>query len=457
MAVLRAGAKDSFCLYCYWSDYDFFKRRPFLKDAIDALQWLYDEFLQGRAVRISISLPPRAGKSYLISLFCSWWLGKFPESSVMRNTATARLYRKFSYDVRNIIRSIRFRYVFDVELAHDKKNLEGWNLTTAKQVSYFGAGVGGSIIGFGAGIALTDDLYPSMEHALSETYNDKVQVWKESAHDSRKEKNCPEIFIGTRWTPHDVIGKALEEGKIDRAIRIAALTEDNKSFCEDVKSTAEYLEIKSDIDESIWEAEYMQDPSDKKGKLFPKESLKFYDAQQVDLSDPKWAEHIEYVFIPIDAADTGGDFYAAPAMVLIGERIYIPEVIFSTDGVEATEPETVSLIRRWRAQGAEFEGNGGWVSMGKSIRRTLSEEAPNCSYRIIKNTVNKGTRILAQAGFIRKHICFRSDWETGDPQYRAFMKNLMAYMREGGNKNDDAPDVLAGGAKHFFNRFSNLF
>lgn len=107
----------------------------------------------------------------------------------MRNTCTATLFRKFSYDARNIVRSKKYKQAFpDIQLADDKQNIDGWNLITSKQVAYFGSGVGGTIIGFGANIAITDDLYRNLDDAIIGTYNESVIRWKESAHDSRKEK-----------------------------------------------------------------------------------------------------------------------------------------------------------------------------------------------------------------------------------------------------------------------------
>jgi hypothetical protein len=456
--MLKSGAYQNFTLFCYYYDYEFFSRRSFLKEVMGVFQWVFDEYMEGRPRRAGASLPPRAGKSYVTSLFCAWWLGRLPKLSVMRNTCTARLYDKFSYDVRNIVKSERFKAIFpEVELAPDKQNLDGWNLKTSKQVGYFGAGVGGTIIGFGANIAITDDLYPDMERALSVAWNDKVHSWKESAHDSRKELACPEIFIGTRWTPTDVIGAAQEAGKIDRQIRIPALTEEGYSFCEAVKSTEEYLEIQADIDSSIWDAEYMQDPKEAKGKLFPLEELHFYDPAQLDFSDPVCRQEVEFVHVQIDPADEGGDFYAAPVMCLIGSDIYVPDVLFNTSGVEINRPDTVALCRQWHAEQANFEGNGGWQSMGKQIRADLEEVLADCSYRIFNSTTNKETRILAQAGFIKRRIFFRSDWKDCGRQYRDFVTNLTSYLRTGGNKNDDAPDVLAGGAKFFVDTFPHLF
>jgi len=264
-------SRRDFWQFCLFYDYDFFIKRPFLEKVAIAFMKIHRNEIK----RLSVSMPPRAGKSYITSLFCAWTLGKFPTDSVMRNTCTARLYEKFSYDVRNIVKSEKFQQVFtDVKLAMDKQAVNGWNLTNSRQVGYFGAGVGGTIIGFGATkLAITDDLYKDIKDALSEFYNDSVHQWKASTHDSRKEKNCPEIFIGTRWSKKDVIGKAIETDKIDLQVTIPALKENGESFCEDVKSTDEYIETKQSIDPFIWEAEYMQTPADVKGTLFSSDVL----------------------------------------------------------------------------------------------------------------------------------------------------------------------------------------
>lgn len=103
--------------------------------------------------------------------------------------------------------------------------------TLPGKVSYFGAGVGGTVIGFGASmLAMTDDLYKSLEDALSDTNNEKVWSWKQGTHDSRIEGNCCSIDIGTRWSATDVLGRMEEMGKYDEIIRIAALDENDRSF-----------------------------------------------------------------------------------------------------------------------------------------------------------------------------------------------------------------------------------
>ena len=169
------GASFDFWTFCTYLDPEFFKARPFLKDIALAFQ----QIAEGKIKSLSVSLPPRAGKSYITTLYCAWLLGTNPEGSVMRNTCTATLYLKFSYDVRAVFKSDKFRRVFpEVTLSYDKANLQGWNTNKSKQVGFFGAGVGGTIIGFGANLcAITDDLYRGLEDALSDTVNDRVHQW----------------------------------------------------------------------------------------------------------------------------------------------------------------------------------------------------------------------------------------------------------------------------------------
>jgi len=257
--------RREFWEFCLFYDNEFFKKRLFLQEVAEAFQ----QIEEGKIRSLSVSMPPRAGKSYIASLFCAWTIGRNPSESVMRNTCTATLYQKFSYDVRAAVKSDKFKQVFpSVILSDDKANLQGWNTNSAKQVSYFGAGVGGTIIGFGASnIAVTDDLYTGLEQALSDTQNDRIIQWKEATHDSRFESGCKRIDIGTRWSLNDVIGRQMNEGIYDKSIVIPALVE-GKSFCEDVMTTAEYLEKQKRTEESIWMAEYMQEPVDIKGRLF---------------------------------------------------------------------------------------------------------------------------------------------------------------------------------------------
>lgn len=446
-AVNRRLAYLEFWEFCLYYDYEFFIKRPFLKEVADAFQYLYEQRIAGNSTRIAVSMPPRAGKSYITSLFCAWFLGKLPKLCVMRNSCTATLYQKLSRHVRNMVKSDAYRRVFpEIKLSVDNQALDGWALDTSRNGAYFGGGIDGTIIGSGADLSINDDLYRSLADALSPGYNEKVLEWKEGTADSRKEKNCSEIYIGTRWRKGDVIGVAIEKGKIERNIVIAALTPDNKSFCEDVRSTAEYLETKKDIAKAIWDAEYMQDPTSPEGLMFPEEALNYYNPETVH---PE--ELSEYRAGFCDPADEGGDSLSFPAGYLVENKVYIHDVIYNTKGTDINEPKCVEFIQAHELNAIEIESNSAWTIFRKNVKRLAEEAGSICEIKSRNSTTNKHTRILAASAFIRNHFVFRSDWKTGSDDYRRFMENLTSYMEvQAGtakNKHDDAPDSCAGLAK----------
>ncbi|HEX7906240.1 MAG TPA: hypothetical protein VF487_20340 [Chitinophagaceae bacterium] len=438
-------------------DAEFFRKRPFLEEIADALQTVYDEYTKGNAIKISISLPPRAGKSYITSLFCSWWIGNLPELCVMRNTATSTLYRKFSYDIRAILKLPDYKKVFPfIELSPDKQNIDGWSITQSKQGAYFGGGVGTNIIGFGANLAITDDLYSGFDEALSIIYSEKVDLWKQGSHNSRMEKNCPEIYIGTRWSIQDVIGKAIEKGDMYKSISVSALNNESRSFCEEVKSTDEYLKIKADTDQMVWEAEYQQQPIEASGLLFPISELKFFDPANLDEIKKKK----EYSFGYTDPANKGGDYFCSAFSDLVVTDVFVDHVFCNKDGADPNNVIHSDYICTNKTMAYEYEGVFAWQEKAKKLREMVQVKFQDCNFRIVNPTTNKQTRILAESGFIKNHFWFRSDWET-IPEYRIFMKLLTTYLRNQTGtkqaKNDDPPDVLAGMASHYRKTFSHLW
>ena len=92
-------SRRNFWQFCLFMDNELFGKRLFLKEIADSLQ----EVEEGKLQSLSVSLPPRAAKSYITTMFCAWTLGRNPTESIMRNTCTATLYLKFSYDVRNLL------------------------------------------------------------------------------------------------------------------------------------------------------------------------------------------------------------------------------------------------------------------------------------------------------------------------------------------------------------------
>ena len=433
----REAKRGSFLSYCLYWDVAFFAKRPILKKVIEAFQKVYDAYSDNRQIRIAISTPPRLGKSYLTSLFCSFMLGHFPDGSIMRNTCTSDLHMKLTKDVSRMLTSQKWKDCFETDISLKTNNAKQISLETAKQVSYFGAGVGGTIIGFGASLlAITDDVFKTMDDALSDITNERIVSWDESAMSSRIEGNCCRIDIGTRWTKNDIIGRNIDE--YDYIVSIPALDENGKSICEEVQTTEQYLHTKRKVSPITWNAEYMQSPIDIEGQLFKASELMFS-----DLMPSKYESNLSVC----DTADTGSNYLSSPMVKKVGDLYYLYDVVFTQMEMELSEPIIKGTYIENKVEIARFESNNG----GKLFAKEIEKDVPNTAFYWKQTTSNKETRILTDAFWIKKHIVFRYPYdEQKHPNgyregsdYDLFMRQFTAYVKGKSDQYDDAPDSLS--------------
>lgn len=443
--VLRQGGRQNFWLFLCYMDFEFFyKRRRFLKAVAIIFQILVDKYLEEIAIKIALSMPPRSGKSYLVSMFCAYWFGRFPDKSVMRNCCTAGLYEEFSYAVRGIVKSDKFKEVFpELVLSKNRQNLASWAFESSLQCAYFGAGVNGNIIGKGANLAITDDLYSGMKDAMSDAVQATTRMWKIGEHDSRMERNCPEIFVGTRWTVSDVIGETMATGLVDHVISFSALEFVNgqwQTFCDDVKTTEEYIAIRDNplMDEMTWLAEYQQEPIETKGLLLPKSELNY------DTVDHRLCS---YRFAVGDPANTGGDKFAVPFCGVMptttGLKVYVFDALCNLDGIMANTPRIADKCEQWGIEDFYLEVNGVGLASFVDIQGKLGNT--DLLPFDTKSTENKEVRILSNFEFIRKFFVFPHNLEA---EYGVFFADLTTYIKGGKNVHKkDAIDVLSRAAE----------
>jgi predicted phage terminase large subunit-like protein len=440
-------------------DYDFFTvRKPHLREIAKALQMIE----AGLITKLTLSLPPRAGKSYIVSLFCAWYLGKHSEKSIMRNAYGDSLAMKFSYDVRTIIQLPDYLEVFPhMKLKSDKSQVADWAVTEAKQSSYFCAGVGGSVTGKGCdGIAILDDPVKNIDEGMSENVLEKKWQWYTSTHKSRMEKNCPEIQIATRWSKKDIIGRIEENDKVVSLenflldpslyvnfwvqVVVPALDKNGESFCDEIKSTREYHELKRITDSFIWEAEFMQNPVESKGSLFPELDLKYFrmsELRRYENGALKGKIICDATVGTTDTADEGLDFLGSIIGRMIGGKVYVTDVVFTQDPIEVTEPRVAQQIIDTECNRMQIESNAGGKSFAKNIQKLCKGLTP-CTITWKATSQNKETRILMKSGMIKEYFVFRSkdDYAPGS-DYDLFMRQLFGYVKFGTNKHDDAADV----------------
>lgn len=440
--------RRDFWEFCLYMDNNFFtERAEILRPLAHEMQRLVKPLPPQTELDIlNISLPPRTGKSYLATLFSAWCIGHYPKESIMRNSVTGQLYMKFSGDLIDIMtgQSHRDRYsnIFQVEFS--TQSVTGWKLANAKQgVTYFGGGVGGTIIGMGASLlSILDDSVKNEEEALSENALDKKWGWYTSTMDSRQEKGVKRLFIGTRWSKHDIVGRLMDNGIFDKktakSVEVPALI-DGKSFCENIHSTQSLKEKKKLLSDILWEAEWQQKPIEAKGLVFPKLNRFSKDEYFRENGTPLFEP--DGILVVGDIADEGSDSLCVPVGYLLNGKVFIPDVLFTKDPIEVTQPLTASFILKHKPQRVQFESNNGGKGYALEVKRLVREKTSRIPIKWKHTSSNKHTRILMGSGKIKEDFYFleEDDYEMGSDYYR-FVEEIKRYNKLGKVKHDDGPD-----------------
>ena len=264
----------------------------FLKDLID-----------GKRPRLIITMPPRSGKSEIVSRrFPAYFLGKYPDLSIISVSYSATLAEDFCRDVQRIIDSDEYKAIFPNTKLSDKKDKnykrtsDIFEIVDHKGV-YCSAGVGGGITGKGCDILIIDDPIKNRQEANSENTRKKIFDWYSSTAYTRLSPIGGVIMMCTRWHLDDLIGKVLSDKnqKPFHVISYPAIAEHDEPHRKQGEAlhperfSLEILnEIKSTLSASDWLSLYQQRPTPEGGAIFEVSKLRYFD----ESSEPKRFDQI---------------------------------------------------------------------------------------------------------------------------------------------------------------------
>jgi len=156
-----------------------------------------------------VFMPPGSAKStYASVLFPPWFMGRHPECNVLGVSNNLDLAETFSRRARNIVASQRYRNAFVFGCSQDSKSAGSWE--TERGGTYYAAGVGGTITGRRADLAIIDDPVRNREEADSERIRDKQWDWYVNDFTTRLKPGGRQILIQTRWHEDDLGGRLLD-------------------------------------------------------------------------------------------------------------------------------------------------------------------------------------------------------------------------------------------------------
>jgi predicted phage terminase large subunit-like protein len=176
------------------------------------LATLLEDIEARRKDRICVSVPPRHGKSQMVSIYyAAWYLGRNPDHKIMLVSHTTDLAVDFGRKVRNLINTPEYQEVFpNVQLAKDSKSAGRWNTSLGGE--FFAAGVGSALAGRGAHLLLVDDPH-SEQDVLSGNFGvfEKAYEWFAFGARTRLMPGGAVAIVHTRWHQDDLIGRLVRD------------------------------------------------------------------------------------------------------------------------------------------------------------------------------------------------------------------------------------------------------
>lgn len=426
---------------------------------IEAFQGLLDDRLD----LVSISLPPGTGKSTLEIFFLALVGGWFPNDFNLSSAHSSILTRSL-YDGINEILNDPYEYTWHeifpcIKLQGTNAKETTINLERAGRFkTWTFRSIDGSLTGATRcnRFETADDLVSGIEEALNNTRLENLWVKVVNDLRSRRLDGCKELFLATRWSTRDPIGKLKTrfEGS-DRAqfIAVPALDESGESnftYKYNGFSTEYFLEQKELMDEISFKCLYQQQPIEREGLQFPPDALRrFYtDERQVPSTQKIFSifpdTEPDAIWAVCDTKDKGADFESLPIAYQFGEDYYILDVVFDDTTDYATlDQKTADILIKHNPHRARFESNQAGGRIADNIEKMIKGLCrTNIETRY--TTANKETKILANSAWIIKHCLFlESTLYTTQSDYGKFMANLSSYSTRAKVVHDDAPDSMA--------------
>ena len=491
---------DDFLLFNRFMFKAQFKRKWAQWEHLYKISDVLDKVLNGEITRLMIHIAPRYGKTELaVKSLIAYCLALNPGAKFIHLSYSDTLAVDNSEAAKDLVTSAEYQRIFPhVQIKQSSRGKKKWYTTEMGGV--YATSSGGQITGFGAGQTdeaedlgeddeeldkeiseLEDKIIESWlgvkakfggaiiiddpnkpDDADSEILRNKVNERYDSTISNRvNSRKTPIIIIQQRTHEDDLSGYLLrkqgrvEDGGVWHVLSLPSIKEDGTALCPQKHTIDELLALQHHND-IVFQRQHMQNPKPKSGLLFPIDELNYFDFEEMEtaLNDP------EYNFLPVDPANEGGDDFAAGPFKLIGDRIYLTDVLYNTDGSDMNEIAVLDMIVKHLPSSVGVESVFGWKETAIRIKEAAQEKGYENDFRMLRPRTNKHTRIVNRSSFIKNHFYFRRDWDQF-PQYAKFMRILTSYLRiqeaGKGNKHDDAPDLCEMAAKYYEVMFPHLW
>lgn len=279
--------------------------RPHIQYLSDRLTEAVRAVERGENRYMTISMPPRMGKSTLTSINLPiWLLRQHPDWKIGLISHSPQLATAWGRQVRRFVEEDGERW--GIKIAGDAGAVSEWQTTRGGGIVSRSA-PGQSITGLGFKVMLMDDVVKDFADAHSESKREAIWDWWQANAVTRLEPPFLCIAIATRWHEDDFIGRLLNPAMNPDAdkwenVIFPALAEENDPLGREpgdplysplVSETREealerWDSLKRSVGSYMWEALYQQHPTPADGSIFNLGWLRFWttDPAKVKEGDP---------------------------------------------------------------------------------------------------------------------------------------------------------------------------
>jgi predicted phage terminase large subunit-like protein len=181
--------------------------RPHIEYIGNRLAQAVRDVERGQSRHLAVSLPPRAGKSLLISQHGPlWMLRRHPEWKIVMTAHDGGLTSGWA---RSLRRTIEDKPELGIALARDGGAGSQWE--TLEKGGVFATSVRGALTGRGARVMIIDDPVKDFVDAHSVAARQTLWDWWLSVAQTRLEPPYLVIAVMTRWHEDDFIGRLFSE------------------------------------------------------------------------------------------------------------------------------------------------------------------------------------------------------------------------------------------------------
>ena len=360
-------------------DYKVGKHHRILGDMLMSIE-------RGEKDRICVNIPPRHGKSQLVSImFPAWFLGRNPNKKVMMVSHTTDLAVDFGRKVRNLIATDEYKTIFPtVSLAVDSKSAGRWNTSVGGE--YYACGIGSSIAGRGADLLLIDDPH-SEQDVINGNFDvfDKAYEWFTYGARTRLMPRGSVAIIQTRWHMDDLTGRVVKDmAQNDKAdqyeiVEFPAIlgvpSKDGSGYIEkplwpEFFDLEALLRTKASMPTFQWSAQYQQEPTAEEASIVKREWWQNW--------GDKEAPSCEYIIMSLDAAAEShnrADFTALTTWGIFLDEYTSAYNIILLDSIkkrlEFPELKTMALeeYERWEPDSFIVEKKSSGTALYQEMRR----------------------------------------------------------------------------------------